>query len=223
MTGRPHTPRLQTGLTVLDRPVRRSPALHRLALAELAEREGATYWLDARNEVSTYALYDLAPSRPRLDDIRVARAFTAYQHHALVREVARTAGDAGLVVAPCVTSLYRDDDVPEWEAADLFESSLAMLRELAESLDVPVLTTADRETGGPYPDLLADYADAEIECTRTDAGLKYVAEDFETTVYLDDGFWQTTIPYWVELMGAVVEDDPAVAAEAMGLADGIGV
>ncbi|WP_435178551.1 hypothetical protein [Halorussus sp. AFM4] len=216
-------PRLETGLTVLDRPARRSPALHRLALAELAERDGAAYWLDARNEAATYALYDLAPSRGRLSDVRVARAFTAYQHHELVREVARTAGDAGLVVAPCVASLYRDDDVPEWEAADLFESSLAVLSGLAESLDAPVLTTADRDAGGPYADLLADRADAEIECTRTDAGLKYVADGFETTVYLDDGFWQTTIPYWVELLGAVAEDDPAVAAEAMGLADGVGV
>jgi hypothetical protein len=150
----------------------------------------------------------------------VARAFTAYQHHSLVRAVARQAApNTGLVVAPCLASLYRDDDVPDREAADLFESSLTVLGELADVLDVPVLVTAERENSQDDLDaLVADYAADEIECTRTDAGLKYASEDFETTVYLSDGYWQTTIPYWVELFGAVVEDDPAVAAQAAGLA-----
>jgi hypothetical protein len=222
-------PRLESGLTVLERPERRSTALHRLALAELGRRDGGAYWIDARNEASTYALYDLAPSRRRLDGIRVARAFTAYQHHSLVRAVARNASpDTALLVAPCLTSLYRDDDVPDREAADLLESSLTILGELADVLDVPVLVATERggvadagaSTAGDDLDaLLADYADAEIECTRTSAGLKYASDDFEMTVYLSDGYWQTTIPYWVELFGAVVEDDPAVAARAAGLAD----
>jgi hypothetical protein len=217
-------PRLQSGLTVLERPERRSPALHRLALAELGQRDGETFWIDARNEASTYALYDLAPSRTRLDGIRVARAFTAYQHHSLVRTVARqAASDTALVVAPCLTSLYRDDDLPDWEAADLFESSLAVLGELADVFDVPVLVTAESGSDGPSRDLLAEYADAEIECTRTDEGLRYASEDFETTVYLADGYWQTTIPYWVELFGAVVEDDPVIAAQSAGLVETLGV
>ena len=212
-------PRLDPGLTVLERPERRSPALHRLVLAELGRREGETFWVDAGNEASTYALYDLAPSRRRLDRVRVARAFTAYQHHSLVREVARSARNPALIVAPCLASLYRDDDVPAREAADLFESSLAILGELADVFDAPVVVTAGEGPGadGEYRDLLANYADAEIECTRTDAGLRYAGDDFETTVYLADGYWQTTIPYWVELFGAVVEDDPAVAARAAGL------
>ena len=216
-------PRLESGLTVLERPERRSPALHRLALAELGRRDGETFWIDARNEASTYALYDLAPNRTRLDGIQVARAFTAYQHHSLVREVARSASNPALVVAPCLTSLYRDDDLPDWEAADLFESSLAVLGELADVFDAPVLVTAESGSDGPLRDLLADYADAEIECTRTDAGLRYASEDFETTVYLADGYWQTTIPYWVELFGAVVEEDPAIAAQAAGLVETVGV
>lgn len=217
-------PRLQTGLTVLERPERRSPALHRLVLAELGQRDGGTFWIDARNEASTYALYDLAPSPARLDGIRIARAFTAYQHHSLVRAVARQAtSNIALVVAPRLTSLYRDDDVPDREATDLLESSLAMLSELADVLDVPVLATAESDAGGDLDALLADYADSEIACTRTRAGLKYASEDFETTVYLADGYWQTTIPYWVELFGAVVEDDPGVAAQALGLVEEIGV
>ena len=220
----PTMPRLESGLTVLERPERRSTALHRLALAELGHRDGGAFWLDARNEASTYALYDLAPSRRRLEGVQVARAFTAYQHHSLVRAVARRASpNTGLVVAPCLASLYRDDDVPDREAADLLESSLTILGELADVLDVPVLVTADAGTDASRGDdldaLLADHADAEIECVRTDAGLKYAGDGFETTVYLSDGYWQTTIPYWVELLGAVVEDEPAVAARTAGLVD----
>jgi len=227
MTNQTHepatVPRLESGLTVLERPERRSTALHRLVLAELGRRDGGAFWLDARNEASTYALYDLATTRRRLDGLRVARAFTAYQHHSLVRAVARNASpDTELLVAPCLTSLYRDDGVPDREAADLLESSLTILGELADVLDVPILVTADADgpAGGDSLDaLLADHADAEIECTRTSAGLKYASDGFETTVYLSDGYWQTTIPYWVELFGAVVEEEPAVAARAAGLAD----
>ncbi|WP_115862965.1 hypothetical protein [Halorussus litoreus] len=233
-------PRLDSGLTVLDRPRRRSPALHQLVLAELAEREGRTFWVDARNEASTYALYELAPSRARLSGVRVARAFTAYQHHSLVRRAVREAADPALVVAPCLPSLYRDDDVPDREAADLFESSLTILREFGRATDAPVLVTAESadsavtstgastsagadcdSDGDTFATLLGEYADGHIECTRTEAGLKYATEDFETTVYLDDGYWQTTIPYWVELFGAVAgeADDPALAAAAAGLVD----
>ncbi|MFC4551897.1 MULTISPECIES: hypothetical protein [Halorussus] len=223
MTGGTHSktlPRLEPGLTVLERPSRRSTALHRLALHELGERTGETLWVDARNQASTYALHELAPGRRRLDGVRVARAFTAYQHHSLVRAAARRASPStALVVAPCVASLYRDDDLPDREGRDLLSASLAVLAELASALDLPVVVTAegaDAETAA----LVADYADAEIECTRTDAGLRYASDDFETTVYLDDGFWQTTIPYWVELLGAVAEDDPVAAATAAGLVAG---
>ena len=247
-------PRLRPGLTVLERPNRRSPALHRLVLAELGRGEippesrsgateprsngetrrtqrggsrsgaaksrnsGETLWVDARNEASTHELYRRASSGRRLDGVQVARAFTAHQHHSLVRRVARRASSkTSLVVVPCVASLYADDDLRTREGRDLLESSLAILAELADVLDAPVLLTAE---GDDHADLLADYADTEMECTRTDAGLRYATDDFETTVYLADGYWQTTIPYWVELLGAVAEaDDLAAAAAAAGLVE----
>jgi hypothetical protein len=40
-----------------------------------------------------------------------------------------------------------------------------------------------------------------VDCESTSQGLHYAAEDFETTVYVADGYWQTTIPYWVDLFG----------------------
>jgi hypothetical protein len=36
-------------------------------------------------------------------------------------------------------------------------------------------------------------------------GYRFEGDDVETTVYWQDGAWQTTIPYWVELVGAVDE------------------
>jgi len=36
--------------------------------------------------------------------------------------------------------------------------------------------------------------------------------DFETTVYWQDGYWQTTVPYWVELLGAVEDKSAEVIA-----------
>ena len=66
--------------------------------------------------------------------------------------------------------------------------------------DVPVLVTTDA-SDAPLPPAVADDATV-LEAERTRLGLRYAAEDFETQVYVEDGFWQTTIPYWVELFGA---------------------
>ncbi len=203
-------PRLEPGLTLLRPPGRRSAALHRLAVGALSARRGTALWVDARNNASSYLLYDLAPRRA-LAGLQVARAFTAYQHHALVSSLPRRAtGDTTLVVAPCVASLYRDDDVPDYEARDLLESSLAVLGEVADVYDVAVLASAvpdDEATA-----TAAAYADREIDCVETDVGFRYVGEDFETTAYWSAGYWQTTIPYWVDLLGAMGDAVPTTPA-----------
>ncbi|MFC7045885.1 hypothetical protein ACFQH6_11120 [Halobacteriaceae archaeon GCM10025711] len=221
MHSQPHlertVPTLDDGVTLLRRPSR-SPALHRLVVAEHVRRDGPTYWIDARNDASTYALYELAPSPRALDDLHVARAFTAYQHHTLVRDLVRELpATASLVVAPCVASLYRDDDVPDYEARDLLASSLTVLRELGRAADVPVLLSASADDDAAA--LVADHADAEVTATHTDHGVRYDADGFETQVYWDDGFWQTTIPYWVELLGVARDADPATVALRLGLVE----
>jgi hypothetical protein len=139
-------PALEPGVTLL----RGGPAaLHRVVVAELARGRTAALWVDPGRAVSTHALYELAPSKRPLAGLRVARAFTAYQHHALVRElVSRASSRTQLVVLPGVGQLYRDDDVPDYEREALFEAAVSVGAELAASLTIPVLLGDDGD-GGP--------------------------------------------------------------------------
>ncbi|MDG5777519.1 hypothetical protein VB773_13375 [Haloarculaceae archaeon H-GB2-1] len=213
------TPDLDPGLTVLRTPNARSTALHRLVLATLPTVSGTTYWMDARNTASTYALYDMASSPRRLDGVRIARAFTAYQHHDLVKRTVREAtARTGFLVAPNVASLYRDDDLPDHEREGLFAASLRTLAELAGALDVPILASVTGEDELAAAAL--DRADRELTCERTPFGYRYDGDDFETRAYDCGGYWQTTIPYWVDLFGAVGERSPAVEPTPFSLVEG---
>jgi hypothetical protein len=204
------TPTLDTGLTVIRTPDARSGALYRLTLETLRRVDGETYWLDARNAAMTYPLYERARTDRLLQHVRIARAFTAYQHHSLARRVVRQATTrTAFVVAPNVAALYRDDDVPEYERRELLDSTLALLSELGRARDVPVLVTDAR--GDALTDAVVDGAESVVTAERTDHGYRFEGGDFETTVYWCDGFWQTTIPYWVDLFGAV--DEAATTTE----------
>jgi len=186
---------------------RRATALHHLVADVIADRAGTTYWLDARNAASTYALQEtLGPER--LATVQVARAFTAYQHHELVRHTVREIDDPALVVAPNVAALYRDDDVPTHETGPLFEATLTTLQALAHAATVPVVVTAAGDD-----DLAASVATTAedtltVEATR--CGLRVAGTDHETQLYRDRTGWQTTVPYWVDLFGAV-DRDPGCA------------
>ncbi|WP_226005506.1 hypothetical protein [Natrinema salinisoli] len=224
-----HQFELESGITLLNVPSPRSGIVHRLVCDRLADCErgdGSAYWIDARSAASTHALYDCASSPRVLEDLRIARAFTAYQHHSLVRAVARRADPStSLLVAPNVAALYRDDDLAAWEREDLLAASLETLSELGRVLDCPVLVTraggADDAATGSGP--VSEYADTAIDCVRTREGLRLEPAGEEadaasaTAGYWHGSQWQTTIPYWVELCGAVDAVDPVVAAHDRGL------
>ena len=204
-------PTLSPGLVHLRRPDARSAALHQLVGATLADRAGGVLWVDAGGDAGTLRLDDHLPRGRGLAAVRVARAFTAYQHHALVARAVREAGPrTGLVVAPCTAALYRDDDVPGYLGRDLLSSALATLAELARAVDVPVVVTTPGDDADHHR-LVADHADRTVTAERTRAGLRFVGPGTETTVYRDAGGWQTTIPYWVELFGCVCDGAPATA------------
>lgn len=206
---------LETGLTLLRVPTPRSGAIHRIVCDRLRETEGPAYWIDARNVASTHALYDCAPSPRTLAPLRIARAFTAYQHHALVRRVTRRAApETALVVAPNAVDLYRDDDLEGWEREDLLASTLATLRELGRAIDCPVLVTAADDDAERAID---PRADAAIECVRTREGYRLSGDGATTDGYWRGDCWQTTIPYWVDVCGAIEAIDPVVAAHDRGL------
>ncbi len=190
-------PTLTPGLTYLATEEARASALYRLALA--GDRAGTTYWIDAGNTASTYTLLEHGATPWRLETITLARAFTAYQHHTLVHELDGHLGaECRLVVAPRLGSLYADDDVPTSEAEALFEDILAALTAIAEEYDLPVLVTAHADD---FADTLPERATQVITARETDMGTAYGGDADATTVYRGPGFWQTTIPYWAELMG----------------------
>jgi nucleotide-binding universal stress UspA family protein len=207
-----HVPTPSPGLVHLRRPAARSPALHRFVAAALADRDGHVLWIDAGGDARTLALDDHLPGARDLADVRVARAFTAYQHHELVRRTVRRAGDdTALVVAPCTAVLYGDDDVPDYLGRDLLDASLATLRELADALEVPAVVTTPGE-GTTHGELVADAADRTLACERTRAGLRFSGPDVQTTVYHDAAGFQTTIPYWGALCGCVCDHETTTAS-----------
>ena len=195
-------PELSTGITLLETPTPRAMAIHQLALGTVRRTDGPTYWLDAGNTASTYALHELAPSARLLRDVHIARAFTAYQHHTLVERVVNTVSPrTGCLVVPNAGSLYRDEDVPAHEAEPLCSAAVCALGEVATAFEIPVLVT-DAGPDDTLGDVLAEHADRELRCERTELGYRYEGAAFETTVYWQDDHWQTTIPYWVALLGA---------------------
>ncbi|WP_254862039.1 hypothetical protein [Halovivax gelatinilyticus] len=209
-----HHVEYESGVTVLQVPTPRSAIVPELVCSRLLDRRGPVYWIDARNAASTRALYDRAPSPRSLSTLRIARAFTAYQHHSLVRTLARRATErSALIVATNVVSLYRDDDLAAYERERLCESALVTLRELGTALDVPVLATTSEQP----PEILETHADHTIECSRTRAGVRLDGDGVEQVGYWDCAGWQTTIPYWVDLCGAADGIDPVVAAHDQGL------
>ncbi|KAB1188132.1 MULTISPECIES: hypothetical protein [Haloferax] len=203
-------PRLEPGVTLLRRSGETPHALHRLVTAELARREGSAYWVDSRNDAVTHALYEHAQSRRTLRGLRIARAFTAYQHHELVSSLpSRVSSRTSLVVVPRLPALYRDPDVPAGEARTLFDAAVTILDALAESLSVPVLVTAREGVDDQFTDALADTADRTVECHDTREGVAFAGDDVQTLAYHHRDYWQTTIPYWVELLGVAPEGDLA--------------
>jgi hypothetical protein len=198
-------PDLDPGVTVLRTAQPRSAVLHRLALQTVRQTDGRVYWVDARNTASTYALNELAAHRRLLERVRVARAFTAYQHVGLVERLVDTVTpQTGCLVVPNAPSLYRDDDVPAHEATPLFEAVVGALHEVCTTYDIRLLVS-DARRDDDLADILASAADATYRAEATDLGYRVEGADFETTVYWDDTGWQTTIPYWVELYGAATE------------------
>lgn len=194
-------PTLDSGLVCLD-DEGAPAALYRIVGRHLADDRGPAYWIDARNRAAPAAI-DRHSTAAAWRSLRVARAFTGYQHYELVRSLpGRMRPNASLVVAPNLASLYADNDVPDHEADAMADATLALLAEVAETFDVPVLVTT---SAAPYAEDVRAAADRHLDAERTDAGLSVTGPSFQTDVYWHDWGFQTTIPYWVDLLGAAEE------------------
>lgn len=197
----PELPSLDPGVSLLDAPEGRRMPLHTLVLDHALGTRGDVYWVDGGNDASTNPMARLAPTGRVLERIRVARAFTAFQHHALVDATATLVDDeASLVVAANFDRRYRADDLGAGEDDALLVRGLARLAGLARRRDVPVLVTRCQQDGFSEP--LERAAHDRITVEETPMGPRFRAAEFETLVYPDGQGFQTTLAYWRRILEA---------------------
>lgn len=206
----PDIPSLESEVTVLRPDRGRSPAVYQIVVNELFDREGDVYWIDARNAASSYALFDIAPSRELVADINVARAFTAYQHHSIIQSLPELFDEeTDLLIVPNIASLYRDSDVTHSEGLRLLKSAMAILTEIASVFDTAVLVSTLGDDS--LLEHVVSTGDRVLESRQTEMGIVFEGDAFETQIYWQDGYWQTTIPYWAELLGTTESLHPHLA------------
>ena len=158
-------------------------------------RPGAV-WLDSRGRASTRRMHDVAPSPRLLERIRVARAFTPFQHHRAVEHLPDALRpDDALLVLPAVDHFYRGEDLVDGEGRAMLADALDRVEALADERGVPVLAT--RAAADPLGRLVRERADRRIACRATAMGPRFDAPDFETLVYpAGAGTVQTTLAFW---------------------------
>lgn len=202
----PELPELQAGVTLLDVDDELGvEPLHTLVIDRLLTTEGPAHWVDAEGHARTTTLRELAPHRGYLERINVARAFTPYQHAALVDRLVRFVEADGtppaLIVAAGFDALYRADDLPRGQAEQFIVRRIAMLAGLAREYDVPVLIT--RTKADEFTEPLENGAHFQQVCENTRFGPRFSSPDNEreTMVYsLGNGWVQTTIAFWREVL-----------------------
>ena len=192
----PELPELDEGIHHLAVESDETGPLQSLALDHMLTTGGKACWVDARGRATTTTLARLAPDPRLLDRVRVARGFTAHQHHALLERVEDAfSNDTTLLVCPAIDILYRNADHDDGER--LFESASDQLTDLASQHDLTVLVTMAREDA--FTERLAELS-SRLECTKTKFGPRFVGGDFETLVYPGDGYVQTTLAFWERVL-----------------------
>ena len=185
-------PTLEAGVTILLTD-QRSTAPHQVVIDCLREGSGHVLWIDARDTASTYVLYDLAPDKRLLSEVEIARAWTAYQHHELVRSLAeQVTSRTQLLVLPNVCTLYQDDDIDAAVGNRLLTGTLETVGELTRTTASPVLLTAppgERSTLTATADTML--RDVRHLCTDETIRMQRGSHDWR----------QTTLPTWVRRRG----------------------
>jgi len=208
----PRLPELTAGLTLLDADSDVDRALHALAVDHVLLSGGTACWIDPGTRARTDPLVELAPSARILDRIRVARAFTPFQHLALVTALPELVTDrTELLVVPAFDGYYRTDDLLGDEGREMLLAGLAALAGVAREHDLPVLVTRERADEFAAP--IATATTRTIRCEATLFGPRFRASDGgdgsdetrdETLVYPSDcgRYVQTTLAFWERVLAA---------------------
>ena len=181
------------------------PPLHALTIDQVllagASGESTATWVGTGQYAQTTSLHELAPAPRVLDRIQVARGFTAYQHHALVREaIEKLDATSVILVVPAVDAPYRQSDLADEEAREMLLRVLAQLASVPRQYNIPVLVTRsgwDDDLGAAVEELAAD----TLTYRETRVGPRFEGSDHETLVYdVGDGWVQTTLAYWRQVL-----------------------
>ena len=162
------------------------------------------FWVDGANRANTTRLRELAPADRVLDRIEVARGFTAHQHTALLDRLAgrlAARNSPSVIVATGLDGMYRGADIDDELAEQMFIRAIASVARVARVHDVPVIVTRCRNDEFSRP--LRRAAATHLHCRATTVGPRFedAAGDMETLVYhTDDGWIQTTLAYWQEVL-----------------------
>lgn len=184
-------PGLKEGINLIDKPSG-VPVFQEL-LGHHLEPDSEALWIDTGNEASTYAL--ASQDRSLMERVRIARAFTPFQHHTLSTSLGEYSGsETEVMVLPRVNQLYLESGLKEWERRELFQEAWSSVMRLQEekSLKVMVSAVEDSETGS----MVKADSDNRIEVGQTSQGRRYVSDSFRQLTYPGDGYIQTTVPMW---------------------------
>lgn len=102
------------------------------------------------------------------------------------------------MVATGVDRLYRDDDIPTGRNEELLVRAFASLARIHE---IPVIVTRAQDDDFPAP--VANAAVTRLVCQQTPFGPRFEDEvgETETLVYhVDEGWMQTLLAYWQEVL-----------------------
>jgi hypothetical protein len=205
----PTLPTLGSGITLLEADDRTTGALQSLVLDNLLLEDGSAVWVDSHGHGTTQPLGRIAPSMRLLDRIRIARAFTPWQHSSLLRDLElAVTDDTTLVILPAFDWFYRSDDLGRGDGKRMLVAGIDFITELATAIDQPILVTRDRDDSFTAPIRAA--ADDVIRCERTPFGPRFTGDEFETVVYpLGNGLMQTTFEFWKRVL---TTRHPAIAS-----------
>lgn len=196
-------PELQQGITLLTVDSNIKSPIHALAVDHILCSGGDAVWIDPGTHAQTGPLVEFAPADRILDRIRVARAFTPFQHLDLLRSLPGLLTDQSrLVLLPQIDRYYREDGLLADEGRDLFLSGIASVATAAREHDISVLVT--RRTEDSFSAPIETTADHRLHCETTPFGPRFRTDEEETLVYPVKGgrSLQTTLSFWKEILSA---------------------
>ncbi|MXR50805.1 hypothetical protein GRX03_04185 [Halovenus sp. WSH3] len=196
-------PDLDPGITLCNDTDSIDNVVHALAVDHVLLSGGTGIWIDPGTRARTDPLTDLAPSARILDQIRVARGFTPFQHLALLQKLPDwLTAETSLVVVPEIDRYYRDDSLLADEGEEMLLTGVVSLARIARRADVAALVTRSRADEFSAP--VERAADQRVRCEQTPFGPRFQTPEEETLVYPVEGgeVVQTTLAFWADVLAS---------------------